>query len=138
MTLNGREARMKRIILILIAALALAVPAHAQTIVAPKPSGHHHASAHAKGYLYFAEARYRTVRVVQKFARHQWGTYVIGACHRRGRLAVNCDVTRSRQLDASTTELCDYVSRVRKHVRANRTVSWWTRLDLAGTGCRLG
>lgn len=132
---------MRRIILLLIVALAVSVPiASAQTIVAPKPSGHHHhhASVHAPGYLYFAEARYRTVQVVKKFARHQWGTYVIGACHRRARLAVNCDVARRRQIDASTTEVCDYVSRVRKAVRADRTVRWWTRLDLAGTGCRLG
>lgn len=117
-------------------AVIVGVPASAagQTIVSPKP--HHAHSQKAKGYLYVSEARYQTVRVVRKFSRREFGVYVIGACRRRGRLAVNCDVARSRKVDG-VTEVCDFVSRVRERVRGGRS-SWKTRLDLSGRGCHLG
>lgn len=123
---------MYRIILTVLALLAVTATASAQTIVGPKP--HHHAGK-AKGYLYVSEARYQTVRVVRKFSRREYGVYVVGACHRRSRLAVNCDVARSRKVDG-VTEVCDFVSRVRERVSGGRS-SWKTRLDLSGKGCHL-
>lgn len=123
----------KLITVIAVVLATIVSSAAAQTIVSPKPSHHHTKST---GYLYFNEARYRTVLVVKKFARREYGTYTIGACHRRGRLAVNCDVSRRRDVDG-TTEVCDFISRVRKTV-TKRGAGWKTRLDLAGTGCRLG